>query len=85
MPSKTISKKSPASSISLVTENDAASLLGVISASEIQTILNLRAWLRELREGLQKTIAAFVPRCAATPKLKLVAVSGASIHGGRHA
>jgi hypothetical protein len=78
MPSKIISKKSPASRISLATENDAASLLGVISASEIQTILNLRAWPRDLREGLQKTIATTAKRYEVKPRLVL---AGASAQG----
>lgn len=75
MPSKKTSKKLPASPISLVTENDAASMLGVISASEIQTILNLRAWPRDLREGLQKTIATTAKRYEVKPRLVLAGVS----------
>jgi len=78
------SKNSPHSPLHLSTENNAASLLGALSESEIQTLLNLRAWPCDLRAGLQKTIAAAAQRYAVTPKLKLVTVSAAFTHGGNH-
>jgi len=77
-------KKSPHSPLRLSTENNTTSLLGAISESEMQTLLNLRAFPCDLREGLQKTIATTAQRYAVTPKLKLVTVSAAFTHGGNH-